>query len=74
VFMWAAVVSRWAAFSCRVHANTACQDRGPDTAHYRVMPTLTLRASCWCRVFSVVHRAAHRVGPIRTSIILAYCL
>jgi hypothetical protein len=31
VFRWATFVLRWAAFSCRVRAGTACRDRGPDT-------------------------------------------
>jgi hypothetical protein len=38
---------KWATpFWCRVRANTACRDLGPDTAHHRVVPTLTIRPSC----------------------------
>jgi hypothetical protein len=52
-FRWAAIVLDGSSsclygphFSCRVRADTTCQDRGPDTAHHRVVPTLTLRSSC----------------------------
>jgi hypothetical protein len=46
------VVFRWATdFPCCVRAGTACRDRGPDTTHNRVVPALTLRPSCSCRVF-----------------------
>jgi hypothetical protein len=50
VFKWAVIVFKWVVFSCRVRAGTACRDRGPDTAHHRVVPTLTLRPSCRARV------------------------
>jgi hypothetical protein len=69
---WATIVFKWVAFSCRVRAGTACRDRGPDTAHHRVVSALTLRPSCRARVrvvfFSVVRRAARRVWPIWPSI------
>jgi hypothetical protein len=72
VFQWATIVFKWVAFSCRVRASTACRDRGPNTAHHRVVPALTLRPSCRARVrvvfFSVVRRATRRVWPIWTSI------
>jgi hypothetical protein len=50
VFKWAVIVFKWVTFSCRVRAGTTCRDRGPDTAHHRVVPTLTLRPSCRARV------------------------
>jgi hypothetical protein len=60
---WATIVFKWVAFSCRVRAGTACRDRGPDTAHHRVVSALTLRPSCRARV-RVVFLVSCIVPPV----------
>jgi hypothetical protein len=63
VLQWATIVFKWVAFSCHVRAGTACRDRGPDTAHHRVVPALTLRPSCRARV-RVVFLVSCVVPPV----------